>query len=198
MRTDDGTIVELKEQPAASPILQQTEDRFLRGRLIHRLLQTLPALPEPEREAAAARFLSAHGAELDEEARRSVADEVFALLGSPDPALQAVFSPSSLAEVPITAKLDVLDAEGRPIVISGQIDRLALSETEVLIIDFKTNRPPPAQLDDVAQPYIRQLAAYTKALEAIYPGRTVRAWLVWTYDAAIMEVPAERLTTAFT
>ena len=67
-----------------------------------------------------------------------------------------------------------------------------------MIIDFKTNRPPPGSIDEVAEPYIRQLAAYTKALEAIYPGRTVRAWLVWTYDAAIMEVPAERLANAFT
>lgn len=198
IRTGDGTIVELKEQPAASPILQQTEDRFLRGRLIHRLLQTLPALPRPEREAAATRFLAAHGSELDEEIRRAVSDEVFALLGAPDPALQAVFAPTSLAEVPITAKLDVHDAEGRPIVISGQIDRIAVSETEVLIIDFKTNRPPPAHIDEVAEPYIRQLAAYAMALSDIYPGRTVRAWLVWTYDAAIMEVPADRLTNAFT
>ncbi len=198
VRTDDGTIVELKEQPAASPILQQTEDRFLRGRLIHRLLQTLPSLPEADREPAARRFMTAHGADLDEQAHASVISEVFALLNAPDPALQSIFAPTALAEVPISAKLDVFDAEGRPIIISGQIDRLAVSETEVLIIDFKTNRPPPTSVEEVAEPYIRQLSAYAMALQAIYPGRTVRAWLVWTYDAAIMEVPRDRLTRAFT
>ncbi len=198
VRTDDGAVVELKEQPAASPILQQTEDRFLRGRLIHRLLQTLPRLAEAERETAAQRFIDAHGADLDEQARTSVISELFALLNTSDPALQAIFAPSSLAEVPISAKLDVFDAEGRPIVISGQIDRLAVSDTEVLIIDFKTNRPPPTSVDDVAEPYIRQLSAYAMALQTIYPGRSVRAWLVWTYDAAMMEVPADRLTRAFT
>ncbi|MCP5080707.1 MAG: double-strand break repair helicase AddA [Alphaproteobacteria bacterium] len=198
VRSDEGAIVELKDQPAASPMVQQAEDRFLRGRLIHRLLQTLPDLPASDREAAAARFMETHGEGLDEQAQRSVIVEVFALLHAPDPAVQTIFAPSSLAEVPITAKLDVFDAEGRPIVISGQIDRLAVSDTEVLIVDFKTNRPPPKNVDDVAEPYIRQLAAYAMALQAIYPGRSVRAWLVWTFDGAIMEVPAERLTTAFT
>lgn len=198
VRTEDGSVVELKEQPAASPILQQTEDRFLRGRLIHRLLQTLPDLPPGERQAAATRFMTSHGADLSDTDRQTVISEVFALLQTPDPALGFIFSESSLAEVPITAKLDVLDSAGRPIVISGQIDRLAITETEVLIIDFKTNRPPPSSVDAVAEPYIRQLAAYAKALQAIYPDRIVRAWLVWTFDAAIMEVPTERLEKAFT
>ena len=197
-RTAEGTFAELMEQPAASPVMQLSEDRFRRGRLIHRLLQTLPQLPEPEREAAAARFLTAHGSELDDTARQSIANEVFALLNTPDPALGAVFAPTALAEVPISAKLNLRDAEGRPIVISGQIDRLAVSETEVLIIDFKTNRPPPDSIDAVAEPYIRQLAAYAEALKSIYPGRTIRAWLVWTYNAAIMEVPGTRLEAAFT
>ena len=127
-----------------------------------------------------------------------VTDEVFALLRAPDPAVQKVFAPSSLAEVPITAKLEVADAQGRPIVISGQIDRLAVSETEILIVDFKTNRPPPESVEDVAEPYIRQLSAYAMALQAIYPGRVVRGWLVWTFNGSIMEIPGERLTNAFT
>ncbi|MEM1198330.1 MAG: double-strand break repair helicase AddA [Pseudomonadota bacterium] len=197
-RTEEGTFAELAEQPAASPIQQLGEDRFQRGRLIHRLLQTLPALPEEDRAGAASRFLEVHGSELGAEAQAAVSDEVFALLDAPDPALKAVFAPTALAEVPISGKLGVKDAAGRPIVISGQIDRLAISDTEVLIIDFKTNRPPPASIDGVAEPYIRQLAAYAEALKSIYPGREVRAWLVWTYNATIMEVPADRLDGAFT
>lgn len=198
VRSEGGVIVELQDQPAASPTVQQAEDRFLRGRLIHRLLQSLPELPDDQRQEAAIRFVEIHGSGLDDEARQSVVAEVFCLLRAPDPAIQTAFAPSSLAEVPITAKLDVLDAHGRPIVISGQIDRLALSETEILIIDFKTNRPPPKDIEGVAEPYIRQLAAYAMALQAIYPGRSVRAWLVWTFDGAIMEVPADRLEAAFT
>ncbi|MEM8686969.1 MAG: double-strand break repair helicase AddA [Pseudomonadota bacterium] len=197
-RTDAGTFAELAEQPAASPLHQLGEDRFQRGRLIHRLLQTLPGLPVADRAETANRFLSAHSSDLGAETLASVRDEVFALLNAPDRALKAVFAPTALAEVPISGKLDLKDVSGRPIVISGQIDRLAVSDTEVLIVDFKTNRPPPASIDGVAEPYIRQLAAYGEALKSIYPGRSVRAWLVWTYNATVMEVPAERLKAAFT
>ena len=75
-------------------------------------------------------------------------------------------------------------------VVSARIDRLLVTETEVLIADFKTNRPPPERLEDVALGYIRQMAGYRRALQDLYPGKTVRCALIWTLGARLMEIPA--------
>ena len=77
--------------------------------------------------------------------------------------------------------------------VSGQIDRLAVSDTEVLIVDYKTNRPPPDSAEGVALVYRRQLALYRALLQGIYPGRTVRAFLLWTAAPRLMEIAAETL-----
>ena len=70
--------------------------------------------------------------------------------------------------------------------VSGQVDRLAVSDSEVLIVDYKTNRPPPASADGVA-------LGYRSLLQAIYPGRPVRAFLLWTAAPKLMEIDAKIL-----
>jgi ATP-dependent helicase/nuclease subunit A len=72
--------------------------------------------------------------------------------------------------------------------LSGRIDRLVVTADEVMIIDYKTNRPPPATAAEVAPVYLAQLAAYRAALERIYPGKRVRTVLLWTDGARLMEV----------
>ena len=93
------------------------------------------------------------------------------------PAHAALFAQGSRAEVPLIGT--VKTARGT-FTVSGQVDRLAVSATEVLIVDYKTNRPPPDSADGVALAYRRQLALYRALLQQIYPGRTVRAFLLWT------------------
>ena len=53
-----------EEPPVFSPLSAGNDRLFRRGRLIHRLLQTLPDLPVDERQAAAKRFLSNRASEL--------------------------------------------------------------------------------------------------------------------------------------
>jgi ATP-dependent helicase/nuclease subunit A len=77
--------------------------------------------------------------------------------------------------------------------ITGQIDRLAVVGDEVLIVDYKTNRPPPLKIEAVAAAYLFQLAAYRLALAEIYPGRVLRAALLWTDGPRIMQVPGKLL-----
>jgi len=76
---------------------------------------------------------------------------------------------------------------------NGQVDRLAVSAREVLIVDYKTNRPPPEAAAQVALAYRRQLALYRALLADIYPGRTVRAFLLWTAVPLLMEIDAKTL-----
>ena len=68
-------------------------------------------------------------------------------------------------------------------------------EREVLIIDYKTNRPPPNRVEAVAPAYLYQLAAYVLALSEIYPGKKVRAALLWTDGPNLMEVPSPVIQT---
>jgi ATP-dependent helicase/nuclease subunit A len=80
--------------------------------------------------------------------------------------------------------------------VSGQVDRLVVTDTDVLIVDYKTNRPAPRTLDSVPQAYVTQLALYRALLMRLYPGRPVRAALIWTDVPDVMEVPATALDRA--
>ena len=102
----------------------------------------------------------------------------------------ALFAPGSRAEVPL---IGTVQTPRGTFTVSGQVDRLAVSEREVLIVDYKTNRPPPDAAEGVALAYRRQLALYRSLLQAIYPGRPVRAFLLWTAAPRLMEVDGETL-----
>ena len=117
--------------------------------------------------------------------------ETLAILTAPE--FAPLFGPQSRAEVPVVALLPNPNAKGAPLKLVGQIDRLVDLGKEVLIVDYKTNRPPPKRIEAVASAYLLQLAAYRLALAAIYPGRTVRAALLWTDGSRIMQVPGEVL-----
>ncbi len=69
------------------------------------------------------------------------------------------------------------------------------SANEVLIVDYKTNRSPPRTPEDVAPAYLYQLAAYRLAVAEIFPGKEVRAALLWTDGARLMEVSSAHLDT---
>ena len=77
--------------------------------------------------------------------------------------------------------------------MSAQIDRLIVEEDRVLIVDFKTLRPPPATEVEVAPIYLRQLALYKAALGEIFPGHEIRCALLWTEGPRLMPISPERL-----
>ena len=155
-----------------------------RGRIVHRLLQALPALPPEHRGDAAQKTLARAGIAGAE----SVVGEVLKLLD--DPRFAALFAPGSRAEVPIVGVL----ADGRT--VSGQADRLAVTGKDVLIADYKSNRIVPGGIDEVPPDYIAQLALYRAVLRKLYPNHTVRAALVWTAAPALMDVPDAALDAA--
>jgi ATP-dependent helicase/nuclease subunit A len=167
------------EPSAASPLSDGGQARFQRGNHIHRLLQTLPDHEEARREAAAARYLALPAHVIAPAQQREILAETMAVLRHPD--FAPIFGPGSRAEVPLTALLS-----GR--VISGQVDRLLVTDSEILVIDYKTNRPPPVRIAEVDASYLRQLASYRAALMEIYPGKTVRCALLWTDGPNLMAI----------
>ena len=63
----------------------------------------------------------------------------------------------------------------------------------ILIVDYKTNRPPPTDPADVADAYVLQLAAYRLAVARIFAHKDVRAAILWTDGPRIMEIEPQRL-----
>jgi len=172
--------------PVSSPRDAAASGRYQRGRLIHRLLQTLPGRPPEAARRDMARYLAQPGLRLDPTDQAGIAAEVQAVLEHPE--LARLFGPDSRAEVPIVGILN-----GLP--IAGQVDRLAFSKGEVLVVDYKTNRAPSASIDQVPAAYLRQMAAYRALLEAIYPGRAVVCALVWTEGPRLMVLDEATLAT---
>jgi ATP-dependent helicase/nuclease subunit A len=162
-----------------------------RGRMVHRLLQGLPDVPTERRLATARRHL-AGAADFTEAEREAMIAEAMALLEQP--AFAPLFAPGTRAEIPIVGRIE------RPgkaaLMVSGQIDRLAVTSDAILIADYKTDRPAPQRLTDVPAAYVTQLALYRAVLRRLYADREVRAALVWTELPALIEVPAAALDAA--
>jgi ATP-dependent helicase/nuclease subunit A len=175
------------EPPPLSPLAEAGPDRFRRGSIIHKLLQTLPDLPEARRRGSAERYLAAQK-DLCDSQRTEIVEETLRVLS--DPQFSAIFGPGSRAEVSVSGR-----APGLPdgMMVNGQIDRLVITDSQVLIIDFKTNRPPPERSEDVSPVYYAQMAAYRALLKAIHPGKPVRCALLWTDAPRLMELPEDRL-----
>jgi ATP-dependent helicase/nuclease subunit A len=160
-----------------------------RGTLVHRLLQSLPDLATGRRRDAALKYLSGNAGDWSEGERETLAEAVLALIG--DARFGQVFGPGSRAEVSIVGRLQ---RPGRlPALVSGQIDRLVVTPSEVLIVDYKTNHAPPRLPAEAPGAYVRQLALYRAVLQKLYPQLPVRTALLWTETAELMEISAPAL-----
>ncbi len=159
-----------------------------RGLLVHQLLQSLPALPATQRIAAALRYLRAQAPGLRSDAAEDLAREATRALDLGEAA--PLFGSNSRAEPAICARIC---REGRqPIDIAGRIDRLAEVGEEIWIADFKTGARP----DEAPAAYVTQLALYRAGVGALYAGRKVRAFILWTQASLLEEMSAAALDAA--
>ena len=182
----------VEDDDAARPFAAAANaNALLRGTLVHRLLQSLPDIPAARRAKAAEEYLARKGKELDAEQRRKIAEQVLVLLD--DAQFAGLFLPGSRAEVPIVGWVEIRGEKRR---VSGQVDRLAVTQNSVLIGDFKTNRPAPRQIEDAPKSYIRQLTLYRAVLKKLYPNKPVRAALIWTEVPDLMELSGAMLDGA--
>jgi ATP-dependent helicase/nuclease subunit A len=182
---------QLAGAPAPSPLATTAGPgaplgRFRRGDLIHRLLERLPDIPSPERPDAAARMLSRER-DLDDQQRAEMIESAFRVLD--DNRFAPVFGSGSRPEVALTGSVGT-------VAVSGRMDRLVVTPERVLVIDYKTNRPAPARIEDADPAYVRQLAVYAAILGRLYPDRPVEAALVWTDGPQLMAVPRAMMEAA--
>ena len=175
--------------PLEGQLQEAGESAFLRGRLIHRLLELLPEQEPEARAEAAQRFLARPAYGLTEARCTSLAAEVLSVLN--DAAAAPLFGPNSQAEVPLAAVI------GKH-VVAGQVDRLLVEEDCVSVVDFKSRRAaPPGELtgnlngdsagdSTMPMPYLAQMADYRAVLRAIFPDREIRCALLFTDGPALV------------
>ncbi len=177
------------DDATASPLKGREQDisRYMRGTMIHKLLEILPESPAEKREALARAYLSKGAYHLDQAQINDIWEKLSKLLN--DDNFAAIFGAGSQAEVSFSAIV-----AGKP--VAGQIDRLVVMDDKVLVVDYKTNRPPAKTLDAVPKSYVAQMAVYAQAMQAIYPNKQVACALLWTEEMRLMTLPSEMLKNA--
>ena len=162
----------------ADPTLTEASLRF--GVQLHSLLEHLPSLQPDTWKTAAHSILGLSNTNSDE--IETVFAQANKVLTTPE--LAHIFSPNTLAEVPVTAKISEID---RP--IYGIIDRLIVHKDHVLVVDMKSNALVPDTAETVPLGILRQMGAYTDAVGQIYPNREIQTAILWTQTATLMMLP---------
>ncbi|MBB3218292.1 ATP-dependent helicase/nuclease subunit A [Ochrobactrum sp. RC6B] len=186
-----SALIEADEEPPLdtfSPVLGPGNGSpafaLRRGTAIHMLLQYLPDVPQADRETLAHDYLDRIAADWPETERQMAWQSVRTILD--DPTYAPVFAQGSRGEVAI---MGTIELGGRDHAVSGQIDRISVGENWVLIVDYKTNRPPPKTIEAVPFAYRAQLALYRELLAPLYPGRIVETALLFTEGPFLMPLP---------
>jgi ATP-dependent helicase/nuclease subunit A len=152
-----------------------------RGIALHRLLQYLPTFAVEARAEAGLSWLRRCHPRLVAEESESMVAHVLRVIA--DPRLEPLFGAHSRAEVEIAGTIAM---GGGDLPVAGRIDRLAILPGEIRFADFKTGNPARA---DPA--WRLQMALYGALLGQVYPGRDVRAFIVFTQTCDAIELPRE-------
>jgi len=157
----------------------------MRGTQIHLLLEHLPAHPQENWPQVADALLQGELAPDSKLAMDDLFQEAATTLKTPE--LAWLFEDEALVEVPLTANLG--DRKLR-----GIIDRLLVSESRVVAVDFKTNATVPTSPEATPEGVLRQMGAYAHALSQIYPSHEIQTGILWTRTATFMPLTHDLVT----
>ncbi len=183
-------IADAAEPPPLRDGLTAKAAARLRGELTHLLLQHLPGIAQGRREVSAAALAAARFPALSAADRAEASAAALALMA--DPSCAPLFAGEARTEVEIAGKVRI---GGIVADVAGRIDRMAIAADRVVMMDFKTGRPPrdPAAVPDG---HLKQLAVYRALLADLYPEREIEAVVVWTALPEAVTIPAHRLDEA--
>jgi ATP-dependent helicase/nuclease subunit A len=102
------------------------------------------------------------------------------------PELEWLFKPDPDARVWNETPIEYSQAN---ISVYGIIDRLIVNEHEVHIIDYKSHRISDASTrQKLCEHYRPQLAMYCEGVARLWPGKQIKAWLLFTHTGELVEV----------
>ncbi len=136
------------------------------GIAIHKLIEMMADCPLSSRLDEGRRWTKRLKLETE------LADRLHAILQNPE--LSIFFGDTAQSEVSI----------GGSAGLQGRIDRMAVEDGCVYLLDYKTNRNPPAQIGP-GHRYTLQMASYANLLRQAFPGHDVKAALLWTQTGAM-------------
>ena len=157
------------------------------GTKVHLLLEHLPNAPASDHTALVQTLLA--GFDAPEENATAFA-EARAVLA--EPALAHIFAETALTEVALSAPSATLGKR-----LHGIVDRLIVSDSQVLAIDFKTNAVVPASAEETPVGVLRQMGAYAEALALIYPDHTIQTAILWSKTPKLMTLPHDLVMSAY-
>jgi ATP-dependent helicase/nuclease subunit A len=86
--------------------------------------------------------------------------------------------------------------DGKPVRLTGRIDRLLVAKGRVLVVDYKSDATPPGDVSGVPAAYRTQVGLYAHVASQLFPGQVVEAGILWTGLESLMILPAEILREA--
>ncbi|WP_273787528.1 double-strand break repair helicase AddA [Bartonella grahamii] len=179
------------KQLTISPVLGETNTNrafsIEYGNIVHRLLQYLPDYPPQKRRDYARNYLNIKASHWYESQREDALRHVWKILDHVY--LKPLFSEHSRAEVSL---MGIVKIRGKEHAISGQIDRLYITQNSIIFADFKTGTPPENEAA-IASHHWLQMALYRKLLQAIHPDKDIQALLIYSKEAKIFKLSPEKL-----
>ena len=130
-----------------------------RGRAIHRLLEFMPGATIADVQ----KFATAQRLDV------KLGHDLFHLVNSQE--LAVFYGPGSAAEARIMGWIERLG------LVSGRVDRFAETPEVIYLLDYKSGRSDADHL--------QQMALYGAVLAEAYPGRKIRAALLWTQSQTV-------------
>jgi len=171
-------------------LLRDAEAARKSGLALHVLLQHLGRVPPEDRASVAPRALETLLHEMPQD-HQAIARKAQAILS--EPAFARLFGPDSRAELPFRV---AAVRQGEPVWLSGRIDRVVVDAEGVLVVDYKSDASVPQGADGVPGNYLTQLGLYALVAGQLFPGRPVRAAILWTELESLMKLPDELLAAA--
>lgn len=185
-----GKAVKLRALDRLAEQVRDAEAARQEGIALHALLQHLGGIDRALWDGIVPKALQALLPDRPE-SHEWLGDKAIRILNRPD--LARVFGPGSRAEVPfmVAARRD-----GQDITLTGRIDRLVVDDDGVMVVDYKSDALVPGGPGDVPGNYVTQLGLYALVAGQLFPGRTVRAEILWTQLESLMFLPSDTLAAA--
>jgi ATP-dependent helicase/nuclease subunit A len=150
------------------------------GSAVHLLLEHWPLSPPSSWDALAQNLLSGVDPQISAQATKHVRTALA------HPSAAFLTQPDLLREVPVTAAIFGPTAPK----LYGIIDALWIEDQTIHIVDFKSNAEVPNTAETCPNGILRQMGAYGRALETLYPQHTIAIKLFWTAGPCLMDIPA--------
>ena len=180
-----GAVLETQAEAARDAEAARRE-----GLALHALLQHLGRVKRDDWPQVAPRALDMLLPDFPHLHER-VAGKAISILSRPEH--DALFGPKSRAELLFRV---AVQQNGKPVWLSGRLDRVVVDDSGVLVVDYKSDAQVPEGATDVKGNYLTQLGLYALVAGQLFPGRPVRAAILWTELELLMNLPSGLLDLA--